>query len=175
MTLLISDWLKAHIHKKTSISMIGLPRWHSGNESICQCRRPKRHGFDIWIRRISWIRKRQPTSIFLPGKYLGQEDPLEKVMASHSNILAQKIPWAEEPGGLQSMGLQRVRHDWVTKTAWCSSDILDFGLLTTNFNCTWKKKKPTSRLIVTTSNLFIALCQHSFWECWHVLGCRWAT
>ena len=42
----------------------------------------------------------------------GWEDPLKKVMASHSNILAQKIPWAEEPGGLQSMGLQRVRHDW---------------------------------------------------------------
>ena len=41
----------------------------------------------------------------------GWEDPLKKVMASHSNILAQKIPWAEEPGGLQSMGLQRVRHD----------------------------------------------------------------
>ena len=42
---------------------------------------------------------------------LGQEDPLEKEMASHSNILACRIPWAEESGGLQSMGLQRVRHD----------------------------------------------------------------
>ena len=41
---------------------------------------------------------------------LGQEDPLEKVMATHSSILAWKIPWAEEPGGLQSMGLQRVGH-----------------------------------------------------------------
>ena len=41
---------------------------------------------------------------------LGQEDPLEKEMATHSSILAWKIPWAEEPGGLQSMGLQRVRH-----------------------------------------------------------------
>ena len=42
---------------------------------------------------------------------LGQEDPLEKGMATHSSILAWEIPWTEEPGGLQSMGLQRVRHD----------------------------------------------------------------
>ena len=40
---------------------------------------------------------------------LGQEDPLEKGMATHSSILAWEIPWTEEPGGLQSMGLQRVR------------------------------------------------------------------
>ena len=42
---------------------------------------------------------------------LGWEDPLEKEMASHSSILAWRIPWTEEPDGLQSMGLQRVRHD----------------------------------------------------------------
>ena len=42
---------------------------------------------------------------------LGQKDPLEESMATHSNILAWRIPWTEEPGGLQSMGLQRVRHD----------------------------------------------------------------
>ena len=42
---------------------------------------------------------------------LGQEDPLEKGMATHSSILAWRIPWTEEAGGLQSMGLQRVRHD----------------------------------------------------------------
>ena len=44
-------------------------------------------------------------------RFLGQEDPLEKKMATHSRILAWKIPWMEEPGGLQSMGLQRVGHD----------------------------------------------------------------
>ena len=43
------------------------------------------------------------------------EDPLEKGMATHSNILAWRIPWTGEPGGLQSMGLQRVRHDLMTK------------------------------------------------------------
>ena len=42
---------------------------------------------------------------------LGWEDPLEKEMATHSSILAWRIPWTEEPAGLQSMGLQRVGHD----------------------------------------------------------------
>ena len=42
---------------------------------------------------------------------LGQKDPLEKEMAHHSSILAWKIPWTEEPGGLQSTGLQRVGND----------------------------------------------------------------
>ena len=42
---------------------------------------------------------------------LGWEDPLEEVIATHSNILAWRIPWAEEPSGLQSMGLQRAGHD----------------------------------------------------------------
>ena len=42
---------------------------------------------------------------------LGREDPLEEGMATHSSILAWRMPWTEEPGGLQSMGLHRVRHD----------------------------------------------------------------
>ena len=41
---------------------------------------------------------------------LGQEDPLEKEMATHSSILAWRVPWTEEPGRLQSIGLQRIRH-----------------------------------------------------------------
>ena len=44
-------------------------------------------------------------------RFLGQEDPLEKEMAIHSSTLAWKIPWAEEPDRLQSMGLQRLGHD----------------------------------------------------------------
>ena len=46
---------------------------------------------------------------------LGQEDPMEKEMTTHSSILAWKIPWTEEPGGLQSMGSQRVRHNWMNE------------------------------------------------------------
>ena len=49
---------------------------------------------------------------------LGREDPLETEMAIHSSILAWRIPWIEEPGGLQSTGLQRARH--------CSSDLACF-------------------------------------------------
>ena len=46
---------------------------------------------------------------------LGEEDPLEKGMATHSSILAWEVPWTEEPGGLQSMGSQRAGHNWATE------------------------------------------------------------
>ena len=55
--------------------------------------------------------KNLPASARDPGSILGREDPLEKEMATHSHILTWKIPRTEEPGGLQSMGLQRVGHD----------------------------------------------------------------
>ena len=50
---------------------------------------------------------------------LGWKDPLEKEMATYSSIHAWKIPWAEEPEGLQSIGSQRVRHDWATSLLLC--------------------------------------------------------
>ena len=49
-----------------------LPRWHSGKESACQCRRYRRHVFDPWVRKIPWRRAWQPTPIFLPGESHGQ-------------------------------------------------------------------------------------------------------
>ena len=49
-----------------------------------------------------------------PVQSLGREDPLENGKVTHSSILAWRIPWIEEPGGLQSMGSQRIRHDWMT-------------------------------------------------------------
>ena len=55
--------------------------------------------------------KRLPTMRETQVQSLGWEDPLEKEMATHSSILAWKISWMEEPGGLQSMGSQRVRCD----------------------------------------------------------------
>ena len=55
--------------------------------------------------------KRLPTVQETRVRSLGQEDPLEKEMATHSSILAWKIPWTEECGRLQSMGSQRVGHD----------------------------------------------------------------
>ena len=50
-----------------------------------------------------------------PFRSLGWQDPLQKRMATHSSILAWRIPWTEDPGGLQSLGSQRIRHDWATK------------------------------------------------------------
>ena len=47
---------------------------------------------------------------------LGQEDPLEEGMVTHSSILTGESPWTEEPGGLQSIGVQRVGHDWSSLT-----------------------------------------------------------
>ena len=52
---------------------------------------------------------------------LGWEDPLEKETATHSSTPAWKIPWTEEPGGLQSMGSQRVGHDWATSLSQLNS------------------------------------------------------
>ena len=55
--------------------------------------------------------RKLPAMLETQVQSLGQEDPLEKGIAIHSNILAWRIPWTEEPGGLQSMRLQRVKHD----------------------------------------------------------------
>ena len=55
---------------------------------------------------------------------LGGDDPLEKEMTDHSSILAWRIPWTEEPGGLQSMGLQRVGHDLATEQQQQQHDII---------------------------------------------------
>ena len=64
---------------------------------------------------VTGIHLFQPPS--QPGESMGAKaSQLEKEMATHSNILAWKIPWTEEPGRLQSMGSQRVRYDWVTNT-----------------------------------------------------------
>ena len=58
--------------------------------------------------------KRLPAMRETRVRFLGREDPLEKEMAIHSSTLAWKIPWTEELDRLQSMGPQRVRHDWAT-------------------------------------------------------------
>ena len=71
---------------------MGFPGDTSDKESSCQCRR-----YEMWIRS------------------LGREDPLEKAMATNSSILTWRIPWIEDPGRLQSMGLQRVRHNWLSE------------------------------------------------------------
>ena len=58
------------------------------------------------------MQKTQETQV----QSLSGEDPLEEEMATHSSILAWESPWTEQPGGLQSTGSQRVRHDWAHLT-----------------------------------------------------------
>ena len=86
-------WANVDVFKTTGSreTIIGTETYMAaGKESTCQCRRRKMRS-------------------------LGQEDLLEKEMATRSSILAWKIPWTEDPGGLQSMGPQRVGHDWATE------------------------------------------------------------
>ena len=60
---------------------------------------------------MAQIGKNLPAMLETQVRSLGREDPLEKGVATHSSILAWRTPWTEEPGGLQSMGLQRAGHD----------------------------------------------------------------
>ena len=65
----------------------------------------------IWSSLVAQMVKNLPVMQETWVQSLGWEDPLEKGQGTHSSILAWRISWTEEPGGLQSMGLQRVRHD----------------------------------------------------------------
>ena len=56
----------------TARVFIRLPRWLSGKESACQCRKHRRYGFDPWVRKVPWRRKWQPTPVLLFGKSYGQ-------------------------------------------------------------------------------------------------------
>ena len=66
---------------------------------------------EIWVSLVAQMIKNLPVMQETWVRSLGQEVPLEKEMVTHSSILAWRIPWTEELGKLQSMGLQRVRHD----------------------------------------------------------------
>ena len=81
-------------------------------DSTCELRRGL-----IQPSQVAHMVKNLPTMQETQVWPLGWEDPLEKGMATHLNILAWRIPWTEELEGLQSMGLQRVRCDWVTFTS----------------------------------------------------------
>ena len=79
-----------------------LPRWLSGKESTCQCRRRRRHGFSPWVGKIPWSRKWQPTPVFLPEKFHGQRH-----LAGHS-------PWSHKEADMtehaHSPRIQRTIH-----------------------------------------------------------------
>ena len=93
------------------LSYIWLPRWLSGKESTCQCRRLRRHGFDPWVGKIPWSRKWQSIQ-----------------------YSCQEIPWTEEPGRQQYVWSQRVGHDWVTEhTAQSPTLISEVSWVTNTF------------------------------------------
>jgi len=94
-----------------------LPWWLSGNESACQSRNPA----------------------------LGREDPLEEEMATHSSILAWRMPWTEEPGGLQPRGSQKVRHSLETK----KQQLVLLAMLTRLFFFSLKTHDRQRLLIIT--------------------------
>ena len=71
----------------------------------------------LWASLGAQLVKNRPAILETWVLSLGWEDPLEKGLATHSSILSWRIPWTEEPGRLQSMGLQKVGRDWTTKTS----------------------------------------------------------
>ena len=102
-----------------------LPKWCYNCISFYE--RKQRYGLWIWGKLgssylflaflVAQLIKESACNAETQFQSLGQEDPLEKEMATHSSILAWRILWTEEPGRLQCMGCQRVRHNWAT-SAW---------------------------------------------------------
>ena len=107
--------------------------------------------------------KNLPTLQEIRVQSLGQEDPLEKGMATHSSILTWRIPWTEEPGGLQSMASQRVRYDRVTNmfTSTVKGALLQMPSHKPKFSLAWKEND--------YFHLNLAWHQHFlllwFWDC----------
>ena len=102
--------------------------------------------------------KRLPAMRETQVRSLGGEDPLEKEVAAHSRTLAWKISWMEEPGRLQSMGLQRVRHDWATSP----SEYLSSGFKIRKMACRMEKwsrgKQPLAGLSDCILQIGVWIC-----------------
>ena len=97
----LTKWLHHQSIFRELHRIMGFPDRSSGKESACRrCRQ------EIWVRSLDW------------------KDPLEKEMATQSSILAWEIPWKEDPGGLQSVGSQSIRH----KTVTCRITLKDWWL-----------------------------------------------
>ena len=105
---------------------------------------------------------------------LGWEDPLEKEMATHSSTHVWKIPWMEKPGGLQSMGSQRVRHDWTTSLSFFDSESLNkvrtlqLTLPFTDYRCTWQSM--TNHIPSFNFFYLIFIAYFIFWPYWATWG-----
>ena len=106
-----------------------------------------------WTSLVAQTVKNPPAMWETWVRFLGQEDPLEDSMATHSSILDWRIPWTEDPGGLQSMGSHRATHNWATK------------------HICWEKRRGTSRrhLSDMRSSLFAFETFCGVFVCTHLL------
>ena len=91
-----------------------------------------------------------------PGSIPGLGRPLEKEMATHFSMLAWRIPWTEEPGGLQSMGSQKVGHDWVTNTHLLNKPLLS------HFSCVQLFATPWA--VAYQASLSMGLFRQEYWS-----------
>ena len=129
-------YLHSHVHcsvihssPDTDITLVSIHAWirnlslshtHTHTQEYYSAMRKKETlpfttWMDLWASQVVLVVQNPPSSagdVRDTGSIPGSEDPLEKGMATHSSILAWRIPWTEEPGGLQSRGSHRVRQDW---------------------------------------------------------------
>ena len=89
-------YLYIYTHTHIHTHYVGFPDGASGKEHACQCRRQKRCGFNLWVRKILWRRARQLTPVFFPGE----------------------SPWTEEPSRLDSSSVQLLSRMWLSATPW---------------------------------------------------------
>ena len=127
--------------------------------------------------------KNRPVMLETWVRSLGQEDPLEKGMATHSSLLAWRIPCTEEPGGLQSMGLQRVWHHWsdlactrtksntalllmktelVQDKRWEGQNTEFFECVRSCFSCVWPFAIP--RMVACQAPLSVGFSRDEYWS-----------
>ena len=103
----LSNWTELRSRRKNVTSISSISLIHSVSWLLLNI-------YHMPSSLVAQIVKRLPTMRETQILSLGWEDPLEKEMATHSSTLAWKIPWTEESGRLESMGSQRVGHDWTT-------------------------------------------------------------
>ena len=114
-----------------------------------------------------WVVKNAPANAGEKVQPLGHEDPLDKEMATHSSILAWEIPWTEEPGGLQTMGLQKVTQDlateqqWPQRPSWSSSG---FPPLKTS-NIAENRRQPLGMTILSTNKHMSIMSKNAETRC----------
>ena len=139
---------------------MGFPGSSAGKESTCSvgdpCLMPELGrsageglGYPLqysWASLMAQMVKNPPTMQETRVQSLGWEDTLEKGMVTHSSILAWRIPWTEEPGGLQFMGLQIVRHYLGTRQQLCAKcfvrgkETLKWCLYSSNLQFSWRQR-----------------------------------